>query len=352
MAVSNGRLRTSELTRIPARHYTHAEPTYLRADAAASFFRVAALYEARYGKPMRAISFYRTYQRQVEIFLQRYTKRPSGITRKQHRTDRVWSGRVWKLRSGFAVSATPGLSNHGNGLAMDLTDGLNVRTSEKHRWWASIARDHGWTIRYDIGEPWHAEYNPAHDRHRGTAPKTVPAAVAVEGVTITQQRLAALGYAPGPVDGKLGARAKAAVKQFQQDYGITTDGVPGPSTRKALDTMATIAEDIKALSKKLDALPKLVWGIGGGPHAPMINRRFEKGSEYPETTLGSMTDRIIRHQIVPLRGEVAGLAKAVEQIGKGEPVDLDAVRAAARAGVTDALGDVTADVTVTVAKEE
>lgn len=244
MAAPNGRLATSDLTRIPARHYTHPEPTYLRADAAASFFRVAALYEARFGQPMRSISFYRTYQRQVEIFLQRYTKRPSGITRKQHRTDRVWQGRVWKLRAGFAVSATPGLSNHGYGLAMDLTDGLNVRASEKHRWWASIARDHGWTIRYDIGEPWHAEYNPAHDRHRGTAPKAVPAAEAVEGVATTQQQLAALGYDPGPVDGKLGDRAKAAVQAFQTDAGLTPDGIPGPATRKAIDTMASTLEQI------------------------------------------------------------------------------------------------------------
>ena len=161
-----------------------------------------------------------------------------------------------------------------------------------------------------------------------------------------QAWLIGLGYDPGPADGKYGARTQAATRAFQTDFGITpADGRPGPATRKHMEDAVTKLDDI---SKKLDALPKLVWGIGGGPHAPMIGRRFEKGAEYPETTLGSMTDRIVRQHIVPLRGEVAGLGKAIEQIGKGEPVDLDAVRAAARQGVADALGDVTADVQVTV----
>lgn len=162
----------------------------------------------------------------------------------------------------------------------------------------------------------------------------------------TQLWLNELGFDAGVVDGSYGPKTEAATRAAQQYLGITpADGRPGPATRTILEDAVTKLDEI---SKKLDALPKLVWGIGGGPHAPMISRRFEKGSEYPETTLGSMTDRIIRQQIVPLRGEVAGLAKAVEQIGKGEPVDLDAVRAAARAGVADALGDVRADVQVTV----
>lgn len=162
----------------------------------------------------------------------------------------------------------------------------------------------------------------------------------VKGMTAEQVRAiqAAVGV---KADGKYGDATGGAVKALQEAVGLTADGIYGPTTEAAMATL----DDI---SKKLDQLPKLVWGIGGGPHAPMINRRFEKGSEYPETTLGSMTDRIIRQHIVPLRGEVAGLGKAIEQIGKGEPVDLDAVRAAARAGVADALGEVTADVQVTV----
>lgn len=166
----------------------------------------------------------------------------------------------------------------------------------------------------------------------------------VKGMTTEQVRgiQAAVGVT---VDGKYGDATGTAVRALQQDLDLTADGVWGPTTQEAV---MSIQSEITALSKKLDDLPKKVWGIGGGPNAPMIARRFEKGSEHPETTLGSLTDRIVRQQIVPLRGEVAGLAKAIEQISHGDPVDLDQVREAARQGVTDALGDVTADVSVTV----
>ena len=182
------------------------------------------------------------------------------------------------------------------------------------------------------------------------ADKAAPSSDGLSGgfadVDKAQAWLISLGYDPGPTDGKYGAKTQAATRAFQTDFGITpADGRPGPATRTILEDAVTKLDDI---DKKLDALPKLVWGIGGGPHAPMIGRRLEKGAEYPETTLGSMTDRIVRQHIVPLRGEVAGLGKAIEQIGKGEPVDLDAVRAAAQQGVADALGEVTADVRVTV----
>lgn len=180
--------------------------------------------------------------------------------------------------------------------------------------------------------------------------ETIPPAVddIVDGnfddVDVTQRRLTDLGYGPLEVDGKYGPITAAATKQYQTDMGIEADGRPGPATRSHMeDTMAKI-DDILT---KLDALPKLVWGIGGGPHAPMIGRRLEKGSEYPETTLGSMTDRIVRQQLVPLRGEVAGLSKAVQQLAAGKGIDPEEIRKAVAAGVDDALGNLE----VTVSKD-
>ncbi|MFC1690454.1 peptidoglycan-binding protein, partial [Pseudomonadota bacterium] len=40
-----------------------------------------------------------------------------------------------------------------------------------------------------------------------------------------QQILAALGYAPGPIDGLTGRKTAAAVMQFQSDYGFKVDGI-------------------------------------------------------------------------------------------------------------------------------
>ena len=49
-----------------------------------------------------------------------------------------------------------------------------------------------------------------------------------------QHLLAYLGYAPGTIDGLDGANTRKAVKAFQEDFGITADGIAGEATQKAL----------------------------------------------------------------------------------------------------------------------
>jgi hypothetical protein len=44
------------------------------------------------------------------------------------------------------------------------------------------------------------------------------------GVTGVQARLANLAYAPGPVDGALGPRTRAAIESFQQDHDLEPNG--------------------------------------------------------------------------------------------------------------------------------
>ena len=39
-----------------------------------------------------------------------------------------------------------------------------------------------------------------------------------------QEKLAALGYAPGPLDGLYGVATASAVIAFQRDHGLVTDG--------------------------------------------------------------------------------------------------------------------------------
>ena len=58
--------------------------------------------------------------------------------------------------------------------------------------------------------------------------------VAPMTIVDAQKRLAALGYEPGPADGKLGARTVGALQKFQRDRGISVTGKLDPATEGEL----------------------------------------------------------------------------------------------------------------------
>lgn len=55
-----------------------------------------------------------------------------------------------------------------------------------------------------------------------------------EAVRELQQRLSALGYDAGTIDGIFGPQTEQAVKAFQEQYGLEIDGIVGPKTWAAL----------------------------------------------------------------------------------------------------------------------
>lgn len=263
MAYANGRIPTSALSSIPARNFSHPYPGLLRADAAASFHRLAAAFEAEFGKPLRTISVYRPIERQVEIFLERYKPRSRNV--RLAKTDRAYNGRIYHLAPGRAPVAAPGRSNHGLALAADIYSGVEKVGSREHEWMNTVGLEHGWTWTEGkrIGEPWHRVYDPRYDRHKGepiTARATVQAARAGMGTRDMQAALADLGYNPGPIDGKGGERTRAAVRAYQQDADLTVDGIAGPTTLSHLeDDMAKLDDITKTLARHsqiLEALDK------------------------------------------------------------------------------------------------
>lgn len=74
--------------------------------------------------------------------------------------------------------------------------------------------------------------------HRSLQPPAVhgkPAkstVIRVSGVTPAdvQKALARAGLDPGPVDGRIGRKTKAAIKEFQRKQGLKADGVVGEKT--------------------------------------------------------------------------------------------------------------------------
>lgn len=56
----------------------------------------------------------------------------------------------------------------------------------------------------------------------------------IDSISGVQARLQNLGYDPGPIDGLNGPRTKGAVSEFQEEVGLTVDGIVGPKTRRVL----------------------------------------------------------------------------------------------------------------------
>lgn len=138
----NGRLTGNQLARTSTGHL-------LRADAAASYDRMASAFRRDMGLALAITDGYRDLAAQVAL---RALKGP-------------WA-------------ALPGTSQHGWGLALDLGSRVNVSASREHAWMDAHAAEYGWvnpTWARDNDpqngqhEPWHWEYVPALDQHGGGA---------------------------------------------------------------------------------------------------------------------------------------------------------------------------------------
>ncbi|KMS82741.1 N-acetylmuramoyl-L-alanine amidase [Streptomyces regensis] len=72
--------------------------------------------------------------------------------------------------------------------------------------------------------------------HLGSRPLAYLISSPVHGddVFSLQERLTELGYNAGRPDGHFGAQTERGLKNFQRDYGLTVDGICGPSTVRAL----------------------------------------------------------------------------------------------------------------------
>lgn len=113
--------------------------------------------------PVSRGDVFRSYQAQYALFMQRYEQVSlavylvTGTSRRKR-----WDGRWWRLRPGMAMAATPGSSNHGNGLAIDagwIVDGNVVSITSNvwaHAWVKANAAS--FFLHFPVkSEAWHAE---------------------------------------------------------------------------------------------------------------------------------------------------------------------------------------------------
>ena len=114
--------------------------------------------------------------------------------------DRATSGAGIGAAAGAVLGAVTGLS---------VVEGVLIGAAAGGVTGAVTDRD---TI--DLGEPLWADANYA-GRTAGNGDR----------VTTVQEGLSRLGYDPGPADGEYGPRTKRAIKRYQADHGLLTDGL-------------------------------------------------------------------------------------------------------------------------------
>lgn len=127
----NGRLPADVLCELPG-----GSGEKLRTDAALAFVRLAAAYEGAFDRPICLTDGYRTLGEQQQL-----------------------------RRTKPKFAARPGYSEHGWGLAVDLSCGVQSFRSREHAWMVANAAEYGWFLPEWAQrggarpEPWHWEYS-------------------------------------------------------------------------------------------------------------------------------------------------------------------------------------------------
>ena len=108
------------------------------------------------GIKLQNIGDYRSYEQQLAMFKDRYSTTDGG---RKPQVTRTWDGKTWYLKPKMSPSSSPGRSNHGLGLAIDI----NVTKAEVLNWLCENAPKYGFYLQSDNPaspefENWHWQY--------------------------------------------------------------------------------------------------------------------------------------------------------------------------------------------------
>ena len=147
--IQNGRLPDNLLRKInnKGRLHHNAATAWNALQLAAYFAGVELL-------PISDPDTYRDYPKQEALFYARYQQTP---TDRQPQVTRTFNGKTWYLKKGIAPAGTPGSSNHGWGLAVDVANASGKRLE----WLLANAVKYGFTWEVKNGanaEAWHIRF--------------------------------------------------------------------------------------------------------------------------------------------------------------------------------------------------
>lgn len=276
----NGRLGPELLTNVafPGR----PSGGQLHFQAARAWWAVAAACLAATGVVLTVTSVadtYRTYARQLRTFLDRYepvsaaTYYLTGTSKR-----RVFSyggNKYWRLRAGMSPSATPGTSNHGWGLALDVCEItgsgqiIGIAGSRAWPWLRENLLRYGmsWEYTREGVEDWHVRLHVganataatvAYEQNDITSPLPVwdplngkyalwPIAVKPrigpmsQGDVVLYAQCVMYDKSAGgniPRHGSYDLETIERVKELQAWYKLTVDGWIGPQTWAVIDQLA------------------------------------------------------------------------------------------------------------------
>lgn len=183
----------------------------LQRAAAESFSNLAALAVAKSGTNFQLYDALRPLEEQIAMLEQNYRRVSRGRSRS---SDRSWDGSTWEKRPGRPNTASPGHSNHGSGLAVDIHPGpiQEIFKTEGPAWgwsWAEGQRN---------GEDWHFVF-VGGNRYASRGWLDHAAVQRAVGAT---------------VDGKIGTGTVAKIREWQNTHGLEADGIVGPGTKAAM----------------------------------------------------------------------------------------------------------------------
>jgi hypothetical protein len=130
-AAVNGAIPVEDLVLVSYPGVRESPPVYLRSDAAAALLLLLESYHAETGDYLPVDEGYRDLEAQQRAF------------------DQYGSPRA----------ATPGTSNHGEGIAVDFVNPPVVRGTVPHSWLTAHASQFGFEPLTDPDEPWHWDYS-------------------------------------------------------------------------------------------------------------------------------------------------------------------------------------------------
>jgi len=116
------------------------------------------------GFVLRNVGDYRPFEPQMAMFKDRYSTKDEG---RKPQVTRDYDGKKWYLKPGKAPSSTPGKSNHGFGLAIDLGYEVNGKLTSMGGkcldWMCANAPKYGFYLQGDDPkspefEAWHWQY--------------------------------------------------------------------------------------------------------------------------------------------------------------------------------------------------